>query len=352
MSNIKVTPIKKTRSFSTTGHTPKVSRFSPEPEKPYMPSVYYTPKAWAKIWHTVDSVSTEVSWLGCVEKLGNDFLVTDIFVPKQEVTQTTTDILPEAEASLLYELVSNDICPSTLTLWGHSHVNMGVTPSGTDEQEVEDRLENSEMLIRTIHNKHREIKCDIYLPQEDLIFENVNSYIYVPELSTEDLADLNTKIKDNVQRKTYTYNTMRGKNNIGKKQQNYLPDYDLIDDYGMGYLGINNDYPDLLIDSQEETTSKAKVLEIDIMNPEDGLSVIKRGNKFFSMYGTELNKSQILKAYQIYSDVQFKCENMWEALDGTLHKKLDDMYKRHGELALQGLLMVNSNWEIGHVDNI
>lgn len=95
-------------------------------------SVYFTSTAWTKIKALVEEFSTEVQWHGLVHRISpTEFEVYDILVPPHEVsaaTVTSDQKKYEEWLNALPDEVFND-----MLFHGHSHVNMGVTPSGTDD---------------------------------------------------------------------------------------------------------------------------------------------------------------------------------------------------------------------------
>lgn len=158
------------------------------------PSVYYTPTAWHKIWAAVQVAQQEVGWLGLVDKLDDTtYLVTDIFVPRQEVSPATTDIEPDAVAELVEHLITIGEDPSKLRYWGHSHVLMNVTPSMTDEEQVEEYLEDVDWFIRGIYNKRGQAKVDVYDVKNNLLHQCVDNRLQpdpeLVELITRDIEE-------------------------------------------------------------------------------------------------------------------------------------------------------------------
>jgi hypothetical protein len=158
----------KSASFDTTSDSPETEQLF-EYEYPKPPKVFYTDTAWATIRYLVDSVSTEVGWLGLVETETNDkdevvsFTITDIYIPEQKVNGAETDIAAETLCDLAVELEESGKESEKLIYWGHSHVNMGVSPSTQDEVQVEEFLDNGcKLFIRGIYNKHGHSKVDIY----------------------------------------------------------------------------------------------------------------------------------------------------------------------------------------------
>ena len=95
--------------------------------------IYFTPIAWAKMVTLVARYNTEVQWHGCVRRVSDfEFEIYDILVPPHEVTGTTvtSDYKPYGE--WLNGL--DDETFNSVKFHGHSHVDMSVTPSGTDEK--------------------------------------------------------------------------------------------------------------------------------------------------------------------------------------------------------------------------
>ena len=98
------------------------------------PTVYITAEAFIKMRTLVDNTDTEIGWYGVVKKypgLQETYVIEDIIVYPQRVTGATCEQddnkMFEFEMSLTDEQVNNK------RFQGHSHVNMGITPSGDDE---------------------------------------------------------------------------------------------------------------------------------------------------------------------------------------------------------------------------
>lgn len=195
------------------------------------PVLFYTAKVKAIIDHLVQKSPQEIGWLGTVQTLQNGYLVDRIYVPKQQVTHTETDIDEGAMAALAEEMFAAGIDPGTLFYWGHSHVNMGVSPSGQDERQVREYLDNCPIFIREIRNKRGEAKVDIYDREERIVHQCVQTAV-VYSLTDTEKEHLDTIMANNVRgRVQLTYippvHAARG-------QQNFVDDYD----YGLpgGYV--------------------------------------------------------------------------------------------------------------------
>lgn len=144
------------------------------------PTVFYSPEAWFSIQHLVEIAPKEVGWLGLVEELEFDYLITQIFIPEQTVTAAETDISSDAMMDLYNELIADGIDTSKLIYWGHSHVNMGVTPSGQDEIQVSEYLDSCQKFIRGIYNKAGVAKVDVYDQTAGYVYQCVDTAIDVP----------------------------------------------------------------------------------------------------------------------------------------------------------------------------
>jgi hypothetical protein len=94
-------------------------------------TIYFTQDAWAKVNALVGEFDTEVQWHGCVNRISdNEFEIYDILVPPHTVTGATVTSDPEKYSKWINDL--DDDTFEHLKFHGHSHVNMGCTPSGTD----------------------------------------------------------------------------------------------------------------------------------------------------------------------------------------------------------------------------
>lgn len=142
--------------------------------------LYILPEARQKMEIYCDLSEGEIGWLGFVRDLGdNGFLIEDVALLKQEVHATTTEITPEGLLEFWAKTAPEN--QLKIKLWGHSHVNMGVSPSGQDNSQMEYFKDGNPWFIRLITNKKREYHIDIYdyangiqvhMDQSDLITYN------------------------------------------------------------------------------------------------------------------------------------------------------------------------------------
>ena len=139
------------------------------------PTVYITTQAYTKMRMLVDKTTTEIGWYGTVTKvpgLTGVYVIEDIIVYPQKVTGVTCEQLDnkmfEFEMSLTTDQVNHK------RFHGHSHVNMGTTPSGVDEQFYHDILTQvTDFFIITVTNKRNEYTTRFYDIEHNILFTDV-----------------------------------------------------------------------------------------------------------------------------------------------------------------------------------
>lgn len=139
------------------------------------PEIYITTEAYCKMRMLVNKYDTEVGWYGTVTKvpgLPATYVIEDIIVYPQRVTGATVeqdeDRMFEFEMSLTTEQVNMK------RFHGHSHVNMGITPSSTDENFYQDILTQvTDFFIITITNKRNEYTVRFYDIEHNILYSDI-----------------------------------------------------------------------------------------------------------------------------------------------------------------------------------
>ena len=146
--------------------------------------VFFTEEAYLKMWALIDGFSTEVGWRGIVERgeTPGEYVVSDILVYPQVVTGAT--ITPDQEEEMNWMNGLDFEVFSKLRMQGHSHVNMGATPSGTDEsyyRSISAQLRDEDFFIFMIWNKKGDRYVQIYDLKKNLIYdkEDVECVVYM-----------------------------------------------------------------------------------------------------------------------------------------------------------------------------
>lgn len=180
------------------------------------PRVIISKKAGRKMDYIIDTVPTEVGWLGTVNKTiedgGEVYTITDVFVPEQLVAAATCEIKSPGRSQLAMDLLKKygdeegEKIINSLQFWGHSHVNMGVSPSGQDDSMILE-FKTRDFFIRGIFNKKGDIKMDIYDFKNNIKYLDVNPE-FESDITDEEKSELDIAIKEKLKPITYqtTYN--------------------------------------------------------------------------------------------------------------------------------------------------
>jgi len=122
-----------------------------------------TEKTWKKITALVQNCDTEIAWQGTVMKTKDAYIITNVIVPPQEVSGTTSDTDDKEYSEWLFGLPDKEF--NQLRFHGHSHVDMGVFASGTDtgyRNNLVDNLPKDEFYIFMIINKSHKYSVAIW----------------------------------------------------------------------------------------------------------------------------------------------------------------------------------------------
>lgn len=129
--------------------------------------VYITDKALGKLYAFADECPIEISGfgLGYLTDDGTPVIV-DLTIPKQKCSGAETDMDKEDIYRIVQEAAEEDL---RLLCWWHSHAQMEVFFSGTDEATIRDF--GSPWMINIVVNKKHELKMRVDLfPQMDVKF--------------------------------------------------------------------------------------------------------------------------------------------------------------------------------------
>ena len=149
-----------------------------EPVKITAPTIRLTKNTVKWLTAMADLHSHEVGVFGFVDELpDNTYVVRDIFYPKHsEANGATCEISPEGETAMAEWLMSNnrETDLGKVKFWGHSHVDMGVSPSVQDEEQSIKRMNmNESYLIRGIFNKAGLLSISFYDYMNKRRFDNI-----------------------------------------------------------------------------------------------------------------------------------------------------------------------------------
>lgn len=148
-----------------------------EDEKP--PMVCFTEQVLAKFKGYVDNCSLEIGWLALVRiDAQGRYIIYDTLLPHQNVSAVTTDLMESGLQEVGEEILKTRPDEfNNVRCWCHSHVNMQVCPSGTDDSTFEQFYENCEYFIRVICNKKGDMRVDFVDLEKEIRYDNINWYI-------------------------------------------------------------------------------------------------------------------------------------------------------------------------------
>ena len=194
------------------------------------PTVYITINAQTKLRKLVDDTTTEIGWYGTVTKmpgLEEVYVIDDIIVYPQVVTGATC--VQDDDRVFEFELKLSTDQVNRKRFHGHSHVNMGVTPSGVDEQFYQDILTQvDDYFIIMVTNKSGANYARFYDMQNNILYTGIPIQVILDDgIALEHWYDDATQ--DNLKEHTNTITTtvkVKGGNFQGSIFDSPYDDYD------------------------------------------------------------------------------------------------------------------------------
>lgn len=194
------------------------------------PLIYITVNAYQKILTLVKEFNSEVAWHCLVEHPAgtNAYLIYDILIFPQEVTSGTANGIDGD-----YEMwMANqpDETFEKIRCHMHSHVKMGTTPSGVDENYRNNLMTQvTDYYIFMIINKKSEYTLAFYDKTNNILYDDLSITVCF-----EDGTTLNTwfeSVKGLVKERTYTPTYTSKKDEKETKQSSFFDD-----DYNYSYI--------------------------------------------------------------------------------------------------------------------
>lgn len=164
-------------------------------------SVIVSQLAKNKMAALVNTSSKEVAWHGTVIKQDNAYHITDILVYPQIATSATVESNDDSYPAWLDSL--DDETFNTIRMQGHSHVNMGVTPSSTDDTFYETLTQHiNDYYIFIILNKSGKLWINLYDLENQIVYDTSDIDITYEGYNFNTWAE--DEIKSNVKEHSYT----------------------------------------------------------------------------------------------------------------------------------------------------
>lgn len=183
--------------------------------------LYFKETAWMKMQYLIAVFGSECAWHGVVERHGEDkseFIVKDILVYPQQVTGATVTTDQKEYEDWMNAL--DDDTFNALKFHGHSHVNMGVTPSGVDndhQRGIVSQLNDSQFYIFGIFNKSGNRWLKIFDMKRNIVFEKDDIEVKIL-MDGSKCFDLMESADKSITTKAATYVGSYGYGNYGGSQ--------------------------------------------------------------------------------------------------------------------------------------
>lgn len=123
-----------------------------------IPKVYITREAKNMLDLYIQHTNAEVSGLGSIFNFGSNLLIDEIYLFKQKVTKSTTKIDQSEIAAFMSDMFQKGFSLSSLRVWWHSHCDMGVFWSHTDETTIAG-FSDGEWFVSIVSNKNQQYLC-------------------------------------------------------------------------------------------------------------------------------------------------------------------------------------------------
>lgn len=154
------------------------------------PAILIAARAFHRLKLLLGLCPAEIAGLGYVTPHPRGFLVRDVLVLPQLVTDSDAELDPEALSRFLARFVAEGGDPSSIQFWWHSHVDGEVYWSETDLETIE-RFPGNQV-ISVVGNRQGELLCrlDLFTPRR----ERLQDLPLVVASETEDPAALDLEM--------------------------------------------------------------------------------------------------------------------------------------------------------------
>ena len=176
------------------------------------PQVLLSREAYKAMCYIVEAAPEEFGWFGTVERSGMTFLIEEVHLFEQEVSCVTVDMEDTPDSNPIGQFFTKLMIEggaakaNKVRAWMHSHVDMGVMPSGNYgfgtrgdlNQMYQFGKNGSEYFIMGIANKKGDFRFEIFFYDLGFRVADVPWDIYEPEdesLRQQIFAEVEAKAK-------------------------------------------------------------------------------------------------------------------------------------------------------------
>jgi len=147
-------------------------------------------KAACQLKYFTELASDEISGMGKTSISEDKIYLEEIVIFKQTCSAGSTEIDDDAIAKFIYQLQKNDEDTAVWNLWWHSHADMEVFWSGTDNATITDHAGGQSFLISLVVNKKGERKARLD------VFPKDNSPFNIPTSCMQDIKEISLQLSD------------------------------------------------------------------------------------------------------------------------------------------------------------
>jgi len=175
-----------------------------------MPRLFISHQDLERIKYVVDLAPKEAQWFSRIEKVKTKstvyYRIYDMFIPEQYCSSAEVESDPMMMVKFYKELKekhgmegTNEIMKN-MTVWSHSHHNMGVSPSGQDLNQFAENIENAKKAnqkapqVMFIFNKKDQYHMKLWDCETEIIYENLQLEVLPYDFSYLD-DEAKTKFK-------------------------------------------------------------------------------------------------------------------------------------------------------------
>ncbi len=166
-----------------------------------VPTLIFSREAWERLQAFLTISKKEVSGFGRVRaESGQSYVVDKIYLPQQVVSAGDTEINPESMSDFLMQLIEDGEDPGSVKLWWHSHVNMGLFWSGTDDHNMREITPEGSFMFGLVGVKSGDVRVRLDHSAPDLTIDHIPVVIdYVsPETTRLCIAEMGQMVRERV----------------------------------------------------------------------------------------------------------------------------------------------------------
>jgi len=172
------------------------------------PRIEMTADTYAKIKNIIDMSPLEVGWLSHVSISDNIYRIDSCEIVEQKVMSAETEMTTQGLQDFMQNTIKkrgvkyfNDV-----RCWGHSHVNMGVSPSGQDQKQIL-AWKESEYEIMLIMNKRGDLYSALYDFKNNKKHIGLPVHIVFDGFSEKQKKEISKELKKKVEEKKWEPHT-------------------------------------------------------------------------------------------------------------------------------------------------